>query len=240
MNTAFISVLAAGSHLNAVVGTVTLTIGKVFNAWVICPPDRFKEAIEDEAGLRPIDSDDRLKAFNMLVKEAWPRCTPDQAFGQMHKMMRECGCDITVWDEDATSYVDAHAMLWTYAQSYRPALRRLEGEVGNLHMGSVFCLAAVDSGSRAQCNVNAPLMRAVKCSTVVKQCVARLWPDAELVNKEPVCLKGTHVERDFAAEYAARPANEKTQIILPGSRPAVSLPPATQTLSLPTKLKLPE
>lgn len=243
MNTAFISVLSAGSHLNAVVGAVTLTIGKVFNAWVITPPQAFEEAIADEAGLRPIDSEDRHKAYKALVKEAWPRCAPGEAFDQMQKMMKACGVGVTVWDEDATSYIDAHAMLWTFAPAYRPALRRLEGEIGNLHMGSVFCMAAIDAGSRAQCNLNAPLMRAIKCNTIVRQAIDRLWPGSFTREvKEPESLKGTYVERDFAAEYDAKPTELKTVFGLPPVPPAktLALPGSSApTLSLPTSLKLP-
>lgn len=246
MNTAFISVLAAGSHLNATIGAVTLTIGKVFNAWVIVAPEKFDAAIEDESTLRPIDSEDRHKAYKSLVKENWPRCSALDAFNQMWQMMKDCSITVTVWDEDATSYIDAHAMLWTYAPNDRPALRRLEGDVGNLHMGSVFTMAAIDAGSRAQCNLNQPLMRAVKCSTIVRQAIDRIWPgNFTREIKEPACLKGTFDPdarlpgSECPAPIFGTPAGLKlptaspATIKLPGAAPDIKLPGGMPGLKLP-------
>jgi len=243
MNYGLITILTSGSHLDATVGAITLTIGKVFNAWVVAKPEEFSEAIADESGMRPLDSADREKAYNTLLKEKWPRVTIAEAYDAIDRMMRECGVKVTVWDEDATSYIDAHAILWTAYPSRRPGLRRLEGDRGNIHMGSIFALAALEEeGPRQHCNVNEPILRATKTNSVTRRVLGRLYPDfiAGAV-KEPVSLKGTHVERDFAAEYAARPTELKTQI-LPVPAPAISLPPApVPALSLPgaPKLSLP-
>lgn len=253
MNIAFISVLTSGSALNACVGAITLTINDVFNAWVVAKPEDFDEAIADESGQRPLQSQDRHKEFKSLLKENWPRTYLADALNQIDRFCRDCKVPVVVWDEDAVSYVDAHSILWTIAPD-RPALRRVEGTKGNIHMGSLFAIDALVSASRQQCVVYGPLMRAIHCGKVINRVLSKVIPLDAAPKLVPPSLKGTYVERDFAAEYAAKPDNEKTQILppglkLPGAVPAITLPPApvSSAIKFPGvdidavhKLKLPE
>lgn len=238
MNLALVSILTTGSDLNAQIGAISLMINNVQNVWRVTGTKEFTDAAKAYAGSTPIQTEERVEAMKCLENEKWPRKNINTALDEMNQMIKDCRCPFVIWDFDPVSFIDAHAFLWTKFPECRPAIRRVEGELGNFFLSGLACFKGWEQGHVEYNGFFSVQGRAAKAHSLMHKFIRVVQPDlpdAPQIN--PGSNKGT--EREAFHD----PSPSQLTQILPIA--GMSLPGAsTETgLTLPdvgaTKLTLP-
>lgn len=232
MNVALVSILTNGCDLTADVGAISLTVNDRVNVWIMNDRHFLGNAHKFQAS-QPQQTQYRIEALAGLEKEGWPKVKMSTALNDINELIREVGTPIVMWDFDPVSFIDAHAFLWTNYPDCRPAIRRVEGDWGNMFLSGLACLKGAAQGFVEYNGFYSLNGRATKAHSLIYRYLDAVMPDSEWKNAPKINMRDI---KDRASEtLAAGPDLPPLNLGAPVAPPAgLTLPPKA-----PPALKLP-